>query len=1632
LVAFVSTHPSWNGLPVVIQGISDNQGNHWSVLTGPTQFAGSLFTLQSAIYYVHGPATSANYTVTVQLSNGAPLVFHVFAVAGADVTQPPLHTAITDPGPGGVAAAVTTAAVSVPANTLLLSWVKNETTANASALAGYVLDTQSTSFLWPESQTVVNAGSYTGQFQYDSPIGWQTALVGFTPFDGPVAFGQSLETSFGASVPVILGASSPQHLPLTFTVLTNPTNGTLSGSAPNITYTPNHSYVGPDTFTFKANDGGTDSNTATVTINVQGVVNVVGSVGYLNGTPLTTHTSAGFNSTGASTLVAFVSTHPSWNGLPVVIQGLNDNLGNTWNVLTGPTQWVGSSLTLQSAIYFVNSPASGPNHTVTVQLSNGAPLVFHVFAVAGSDVTGPPIYSAIGDPGPGGVSTSVTTAAISVPNDTLLLSWVKNETNANATAVDGYTLDPQSTSFLWAESETAILAGGYPGQFQYDAPIGWQAAVVGLKPPGAVASPTLTSTPGNPTNQASASFSFSDTQAGVGYLCQIDGGAFSLCVSPVTYSGLTDGSHTFSVQAQDAGGNLSSTTTYSWVIITTAPPAPVITSSPNNPTNQPTANFSFSDTETGVGFLCQLDGGAFSACSSPTTYSGLGLGTHTFSIEAQDLASNLSVPSSFSWVIDATNPTIVSSVGYDSSTPLATHTSAAFNTTGASTLVAFVSTHPSWNSQPVSILSLNDNEGNNWTQLTGPTTWVGSSFTLMSAIYYVNSPAVGANHTVTVQLSNAAPLVLHVFAVTASDVTGAPVYSAITDPGPGGSSANVASAPISVPTNTLLLAWVKNETSATATAVGGFTLDSQSIGFIWAESETASAANSFTSQFQYDSTIGWQTAIVGLKPPGAVSAPTINSTPANPTNQTSASFSFSDTQSGLSFLCQLDGSAFGACSSPAIYSGLAQGNHTFAVEAQDAVGNLSSTTSYSWVINTTLPPAPGIVSTPNNPTNQTSANFSFNDTQAGVSFLCQLDGSAFGTCASPATYFSLSQGSHTFSVEAQDTAGNVSGVTSFSWVVDTTPPPAPVITSKPNNPTSQTNASLGFSDTETGATFLCQLDGSAFSSCTSPASYSGLAQGSHTFSVEAQDAAGNASAATIFSWLIDTTPPPAPAITSTPNNPTNQASASLGFSDTETGATFLCQLDGNAFSSCTSPASYSGLVQGSHTFSVEAQDAAGNTSPAAGFTWVIDTTPPPAPAITSSPANPTNQITASFSFSDNEAGVILLCQLDASAFASCSSPKQYTGLAQGTHTFSVEAQDAAGNVSGATSATWVIDTTAPPVPAINSKPANPTNQTSATFTFSDTQAGVSFLCQLDTGGFSACSSPITYNSLAQGNHTFSVRAQDAAGNVSGARSYSWAIDTAPPPAPLITSNPSNPTNLASANFAFSDTQTGVTFLCQLDGSSFAKCGTPKKYTGLVAGNHTFSVEAQDAAGNQSNATSFSWTIDTTPPPVPAITSTLSSPTNQTSASFSFGDTEAGVSFVCQLDGSGFTSCTSPTTYSGLSAAKHTFSVKAQDAAGNRSTAASFAWTVDLTPPPAPTITSTPTNPTKNTTATFRFKDTQGGVTFLCQLDGSAFASCSSPTTYSGLVVGSHTFSVLVQDAAGNQSTAATYPWTITN
>lgn len=88
------------------------------------------------------------------------------------------------------------------------------------------------------------------------------------PNTAPVANDSNVSTQEDTPIPINLIASDEDNDPLTFTILTQPIHGTLSGVAPSLVYAPAKDFNGKDSFTFKANDGKVDSNIATVNIDV--------------------------------------------------------------------------------------------------------------------------------------------------------------------------------------------------------------------------------------------------------------------------------------------------------------------------------------------------------------------------------------------------------------------------------------------------------------------------------------------------------------------------------------------------------------------------------------------------------------------------------------------------------------------------------------------------------------------------------------------------------------------------------------------------------------------------------------------------------------------------------------------------------------------------------------------------------------------------------------------------------------------------------------------------------------------------------------------------------------------------------------------------------------------------------------------------------------------------------------------------------------------------------------------------------------------------------------------------------------------------------------------------------------------
>ncbi len=452
-------------------------------------------------------------------------------------------------------------------------------------------------------------------------------------------------------------------------------------------------------------------------------------------------------------------------------------------------------------------------------------------------------------------------------------------------------------------------------------------------------------------------------------------------------------------------------------------------------------------------------------------------------------------------------------------------------------------------------------------------------------------------------------------------------------------------------------------------------------------------------------------------------------------------------------------------------------------------------------------------------------------------------------------------------------------------------------------------------DSLTNDSAWCQIDGTApatlpptsltlaveWTSCGTPDPLSGpagaitypaaaYADGVHTIYGATSDAFGGTGEDDVVTFTVDTTAPDT-LIDTTPANPSGPTGNGFAFHGADPGGTGVasleCSLDGGAFGVCTSPDALGPLADGAHTYAVRAIDVAGNTDASpASYAWTVDAVDPDS-TITAQPAAITQSTTATFSFGSTDTGgsgvASTDCSLDGGAYGACTSPQSYPGLADGGHTFDVRAVDNVGNVEGSpASYAWTVDTTAPAT-TILTHPTAPTASNTASFTFSGSDGGgtgvASFECKLDGGPFAACTSAKAYAGLADGSHTFRVRAIDNAGNVDASPdTFTWVVDTTPPNT-SITSRPANPTASTVANFGFNGSDVGGTgvasFQCRRDVAgvpgAWGACTSVDAGT-AAEGNRTFDVRAIDNVGNiDASPAHYAWLVDLTDPTVDVIT-----------------------------------------------------------------------------------------------------------------------------------------------------------------
>lgn len=1037
-----------------------------------------------------------------------------------------------------------------------------------------------------------------------------------------------------------------------------------------------------------------------------------------------------------------------------------------------------------------------------------------------------------------------------------------------------------------------------------------------------------------------------------------------------TPSAATDGTFNYTLSQRDVAGNTSASTTYRYVINSSAVPDPTLTSPTYN--NAPANDRYYSNTgsidiEVGcvTGNTVELSGsdtqsGTCSSSAYTFTVSKGSDSTYTFSIRQKNGVNTYSAAIGFIWVRDTSTPstpTITSPVGspYRSngnsiSIAGACEAGARVNLSGDSTQNLQCPVGATYSFTVNKSTDATYNFTVNQTDFAGNTSGNATK-------QWVRDTVRPANITVT---SHSSPYLSNGSSVV---ISGACETSA-----------------------TVYLTGADTQNTTCSSSAYSFTVNKSSdSSYNFSLSETDLAGNTSLTP----------TAFVWNRDATAPSTPVITSPASSPITSSGNTLNIlGSCETGATVNLSGASTASYTCASSAFTFTVTKGSdgtYNFSIAQTDPAGNTSGSASQQWIRDTSVPSTPTITAPSTNPYNSNVTNFTISGA-CTTGLTVEMSGAQTDstTCASSAYSFSASQstdGPYVYSIRQKSPTNVYSGAASLTWNRDTSEPSNPTITAPSVSPRYTNGNSLSISGAcETGATVTLSGDASSTTACVSSAysfNVSKSSDGTYNLLVTQTDPAGNVSGAAAQVWVRDTVSPSEPTVINPVDNPYGSGDTTITITGNCEASQATVSMTGDTTAgpvTCSAAGSYSfnstKSSDGTYDYTIIQTDFAGNASNPESFQWIRDTSIPPTPVFTAPASNPyysknnsvTITVTCDSNLAPDEAIVNLTGDVSAGDVTSpagqleqncVSSPVSFTIAKSGnaSYNFIVNQENPnSGFISANASTTWIRDTIAPSAPTITAPTSNPFIAPGNLTITGGCEANATVNLTGDSTQSLTCPVTNTYtfniSKSTDATYNFTLTQTDRALNTSTTRTLQWVRDSNSVPPPTITSPATTPYTSNTTSLTIAGT-CNPGYLLTLGGATAGEVTTPSgsltqtcsggSFTYVIAkssdNTYTFTLKQTFNAVDSTNA-SLSWTRDTTPPTV-TIGSNPSNPSLVTSAAFTFSS-EAGATFQCQLDSGGYSSCTSPKSYT-PSNATHTFYVKATDSAGNVSTATTYTW-----------------------------------------------------------------------------------------
>ncbi|MBU0574035.1 MAG: Ig-like domain-containing protein [Candidatus Margulisbacteria bacterium] len=789
------------------------------------------------------------------------------------------------------------------------------------------------------------------------------------------------------------------------------------------------------------------------------------------------------------------------------------------------------------------------------------------------------------------------------------------------------------------------------------------------------------------------------------------------------------------------------------------------------------------------------------------------------------------------------------------------------------------------------------------------------------------------------------------------------------------------------------------------------------------------------------------------------------------------------------------------------------GTKTVYYKVRDIASNESNIANNSIILDTTAPTAPLLVNPVNTSTNDATPVFMWDTSTAtsGIgSYEVRIDGgtTALVTQGATASYtpsVSLSEGSHTWEVRALSKAGWWGSYSTTATVtVDVTAPT--VVLYQPNggeniwggttyeitweatdNLTPQADINIYIRRSSDGGSTWSVPGGPYINDGSQTWNVPELNTSQCRISIEAVDAAQNTGTdMSDANFIVDSTPPTAPALIAPVNTYSNDLTPTFSWSASTSRSgvgSYEVRVDGGTTLLATQDATTSytpttSLSEGAHTWEARARNVLDIWgSYASTATVTLDATAPSAPTLVFPVGGTTtNDATPTFLWDaavDPISGIASYeVRIDGTIVATQGAETYYTPtdpLTEGSHTWDARAKDRADNWGNySTAGSFIVDTLGPTVESIVLLDSVRNDRTySSTLILTVEAQGVngspSLMRMAQDSGFTDNDSgwlvyaQSTEYTLTAGEGVRSIYyyLKDTLGNTSEVVASSITIDTLHPSVESIAlTNTYDGGSIYTRSTTISVEASGVSAeaVAMNIAEDAAFTSNPTGWLtynvnyeyALAAGDGTKTVyyKVRDIASNESNTVNDSIVLDTTPPTQVTLSSPAdNSATNDLTPTLAWTaatDVTSGIgSYEVSWDGTIVSTQGATTSFAFTASqteASHTWEVRARDKAGNVGQF-SLTWTVtlDATAPSTPALVYPISGTTTNdATPTFRWDastDVLSGVAnYEIRVDGTTMATLSASSTSwtiaTSLTDASHTWDARAKDNAGNYSAYA--------